>query len=33
MPFINMVAHKTYFKHNVVHATKVVAILQAQQKE
>lgn len=26
MPFINMVAHKTYFKHNVVHATKVVAI-------
>lgn len=26
MPFINMLAHQLYFKHDVVHATKVVAI-------
>ncbi|MFH7766360.1 glycosyltransferase family 4 protein [Acinetobacter sp. BSP-28] len=26
MPFVNMLAHKLYFKHNVVNATKVVAI-------
>ncbi|MDN5513312.1 MAG: glycosyltransferase family 4 protein [Acinetobacter sp.] len=26
MPFINMLAHKLYFKHDVVNATKVVAI-------
>src|SRR5690606_4769588 len=26
MPFINLLAHQLYLKHDVVHATKVVAI-------